>query len=45
MRIREERLRVEPKFEEFLSDLAVRRKVAASTQNQAFKTQRTCPRR
>ena len=36
MRSREAMLPAEPKIEQFLSDLAVRGKVAVSTQNQAF---------
>jgi hypothetical protein len=36
LKVREELLPAEPKVEAFLTDLAVRGKVAASTQNQAF---------
>ena len=36
MKSREELIPAEPKIEAFLSDLAVRGKVAVSTQNQAF---------
>ena len=36
MKARGEMLPAEPKIEAFLSDLAVRGKVAVSTQNQAF---------
>ncbi len=36
MQTREEMLPAEPKIEAFLSDLAVKGKVAVSTQNQAF---------
>jgi hypothetical protein len=36
MKSREEMIPAEPKIEAFLSDLAVRGKVAVSTQNQAF---------